>query len=72
MVECASWENEHICYSNNLLMNYGLVLASCLFKNGPHQWSSFLVKKGLLKQKQKLKSKQLPDLCVFIKSGQIH
>lgn len=45
MVECASWENEHICYNNNPLMNYGLVvLASCLFKNGPHQWSSFLIK----------------------------
>ena len=26
MVECASWENKHICYSNNPLMNYGLKL----------------------------------------------
>ena len=26
MVECASWENKHIYYSNNPLMNYGLKL----------------------------------------------
>lgn len=70
MVECASWENKHIYYSNNPLMNCGLKLFLQVFYlkmvliSGPVFWL-----KRIVKTKTKLKYRLLLDLCVSTKLG---